>query len=333
MPAPTIRDVAKRAGVGVGTVSRVLNGSPQVRDETRRKVLAAIRALGFSPNSAARQLSRGKTSTIGILAPFFTFPSFVERLTGIQSVLDQSDYDLILYSVRAPDQVLQQISTIVGQNRVDGLIVLSLPFAEEEIRLIRPDFPVVVVDNERVQHYPHIVIDNVEGGRMATNFLIERGHRDIAFVSDRLENPFGFTSSQRRFEGFQQAMQAAGLEIHDAWCRFVEHSQRAARDNARDILSQERRPTAIFAAMDTLALGVLSAIYDLGLRVPDDVAVIGFDDIEAAGYMNLTTVRQQLFESGRWSAQQMLAWLDNGESNLRNVQIKLPLEIVVRATV
>jgi LacI family transcriptional regulator len=331
---PTIRDVASRAGVGVGTVSRVLNGSPQVREETRQRVLAAIKELNFSPNVAARQLSGGKTFTIGVVSPFFTFPSFVERLAGIQDVLDMSSYELVLYSIRSPEQTQRRLNALINQNRADGLIVLSLPFDEEQIQTEAPVLPIVVInDNDKVTGYPRIVIDNIEGGRLATRYLIERGHRDIGFIGDWIDNPFGFTSTRDRFDGFKQALEEGGLAMNPDWCRFGGPSQAAARQDAHAILTLSWRPTALFVAVDTLAMGALAAINDLGLRAPDDVAVIGFDDIQAASYINLTTVRQHLFRRGQLAAQYMLDWLKDGRLQPESWYTKLPLEIIERATV
>ncbi|MBN1564371.1 MAG: LacI family DNA-binding transcriptional regulator [Anaerolineae bacterium] len=333
MKPPTIRDVAKLAGVGVGTVSRVLNDSSQVREETRQKVLAAIKVLNFSPNLAARQLSSGKTGTIGVVTPFLTFPSYVDRLTGIQDVLDESEYDLVLYSIRSVEQLQRRLQILIGENRVDGLIILSLPFSEDKLRAINPTFPIIAVDNDVMNYYPHIIIDNVEGGELATNYLIERGHQFIGFIGDRINSAFGFTSTEKRFEGYERALAQADLPFVEEWYWVGEHSHEAARQNARRILSLPERPTAFFVAIDTLAFGVLTAAQDLGLRVPEDVAVIGFDDVVAASYMNLTTIRQGLVESGRLSVQQMLEWLEQGQYPYDNKKLKLPLEIVERATV
>lgn len=334
MRSPTIRDVARRAGVGVGTVSRVLNGSPQVSAATRERVLAAIKALGFEPNLAARQLSGGKTFTIGVVTPFFTFPSFVERMSGIQDVLDASPYDLVLYSVRSPDRLRYQLRTIISQNRVDGLIMLSLHLNEAEMREIRPGFPIVkIIDDGDTMTYPCAIIDNFKGGLMATNYLIGRGHCTIGFIGDPVDNPFGFTSTLRRFEGYKYALEQSGLPLREDWCRFVEYTQESARENARQILSLDDRPSALFVAVDTLALGAMAASNDLGLRVPQDVAIIGFDDIQAASYIQLTTVRQHLVESGRWSAYRLLAMLQEGEWESDELIYDVPLEIVERSTV
>jgi DNA-binding LacI/PurR family transcriptional regulator len=333
MHPPTIKDVAKHAGVGVGTVSRVLNGSSRVREETRQKVLATIKALGFSPNAAARQLSGGKTFTIGVITAFFTFPSFVERLIGIQDVLDESEYDLVLYSIRTPDQLYHRLRILVNQNRVDGLLILSLPFSEDEIRAANPNLPIVVVDNDIIQHYPRIAIDNVKGGELATNYLIEKGHQHIGFIGDPIENPFGFTSTRKRFEGYQRALEQAGLKCNPDWCLFGQYSQEAARHHAAQIFNLPQRPTAIFVAIDTLAFGVLEAARDAGLDVPDDIAVMGFDDIRAANYMRLTTVRQHLMTSGQLGAQLMLDWLTTGSLEKERWQTTMPFEIIERATV
>lgn len=334
MRSPTIKDVARLAGVGVGTVSRVLNGSSQVRAETRERVLAAIKELGFEPNLAARQLSGGKTFTIGVVTPFFTFPSFVERVMGIQDVLDTSPYDLVLYSVRSPERLPQQMRTIINQNRVDGLIVLSLRIDERELQQIKADFPVVlIVDDAGFERYPHAVIDNFKGGLLATNYLIERGHTAIGFIGDPVNNPFGFTSTRKRFDGYRHALSEAGLSLREDWCRFAEYTQESARENARQLLSQSDRPTALFVSVDTLALGALAASNDLGLRVPQDIAIIGFDDIQVASYIQLTTVRQPLIESGRWSAHELLKWLQSGYNAVKSDRYRIELKIVERSTV
>lgn len=331
MSPVTIRDVAKLAGVGVGTVSRVLNGSPQVREETRQKVLTAIKELNFSPNVVARQLSSGRTQTIGVVTPFFTFPSFVDRLAGIQDVLDESDYYLVLYSMRSLEQFQRQLNTLIGPNRVDGLIVLSIRFSESDVLSLNPDFPIVVVDNDRIQHYPNISIDNLAGGELATNYLIDRGHQAIGFVGDRISS-FGFAPSRHRFVGFKRALRQANLPMNPDWVWCGDHSSEAARQSVKHMLQLDDRPTAIFATIDTLAFGVLAAAQDLGLHVPDDLAIIGFDDIQAARYVGLTTVNQQLSESGQLGAKRMLDWLTQGELSSSEWQTKLSLTIVERAT-
>lgn len=330
MQSPTIRDVAKHAQVSVATVSRVLNNSARVRENTRQRVIAAIEALGFSPNSAARQLSGGKTYTIAVFSPLFTRPAFVERLAGIQHALDNSDFELVLYSVRSIKQLNQQLTNLVRQNRFDGLIMLSVRFDESIVAEASPDLPVLVIDDERAHSYPSVVIDNVYGGQLATEYLLRQGHQHIGFIGDEKDQIFGFNSSQRRFKGFQQALSANGLITNEAWYRFGPHGRHIAYAHTQQILDLPQRPTAIVAASDTQAFGALMAAEAMGLRVPDDIAVIGFDNIEPAEYMNLTTVHAGMFESGQLGTQYLLAWITEGAFKQPEWQTKLPLEVVVR---
>jgi DNA-binding LacI/PurR family transcriptional regulator len=333
MRLPTIRDVARKAHVSVATVSRVINDSPNVRPETRQRVLDAIEDLNFHPNPAAQRLSGGKTSTIGVIAPFFTRPAFATRLAGIQEILDESKYDLVLYSIRSLSQLEKRLSSLVGQNRVDGLISISVHIPEEMILEGDPDLPVVSLDDERIKHFPSIVIDNVYGGQLATQYLIDKGYTRIGFIGDSNDPHFNFVSSQRRFEGFRQALEAKMLAFEPQWHLFGLHGVEQAYRNALEIFRLPHQPEAIFAASDTQAFGVLKAAREVGLNVPDDVAVIGFDDIEASEYLNLTTIGAHLYDSGQMSARLLLRWLLAGDVHPDKWQTFLPLEIIERHTV
>jgi DNA-binding LacI/PurR family transcriptional regulator len=296
------------AGVGVGTVSRVLNDSPLVSVETQARVRDAIQQLGYRRSSTARNLSLGRSQAVGVIAPFFTSPSVVERLRGVASRLAERGYDLMIFDVETVQQRADAIPDFA--RRVDGLIVVSLPLSEEEVdTLLRDDLPVALVD---VGHpaLPHVVIDNVRGGELATEHLIARGHRRIGFVGDMPTNPFGFTSSEDRRAGYRHGLEAAGIEPLAALERFGSFDRAAARATATALLSGADRPTAVFAASDLQAIGVLEAAAELRLRVPEDVAVIGFDDIEVAAMLGLTTVRQPLLESGEHGADLLIAALE-----------------------
>lgn len=333
----TIAEVAARAGVGIGTVSRVLNNSPAVSPATRERVLAVIRDLDYHPNQLARRFSLGQTSTIGIVVPFFTRPSAVERLKGLVDALGTSRYDLVLFNIDSPSKRLEHVRNLARRGRTDGIIVISLPLAEAEITQFRAaGVPVVGVD-VRLADLPHIFIDNRRGGYLATRHLLDRGHTRIAFVGDLMPEPYGFTSSQDRFHGYRQALEEAALPIRPEYVRSGLHGRDEGRQLTAELMALPTPPTAIFAASDTQAVGVLEAARMSGVPVPRTLSVIGFDDIEIAPYVGLSTIRQPLYQSGVLAARMLLQALrahkgaaQGSDGDGRGVE--LPLELISRHT-
>jgi DNA-binding LacI/PurR family transcriptional regulator len=329
-PAPTIRDVARRAHVGVGTVSRVLNDSPLVSEEARRRVRRTIEELGYRRSSTARRLSLGRTQMIGVVAPFFTTRSVVERLRGVvEGLRDRGEYDLVLFDVETPEQRADAFEDFAARDRVDGLLIVSLRPSDEEVeRLQREGLPVVLVD---VAHpaLPRIVIDDVHGGRIATEYLLAKGHQRIGFVGDA-PSPLRFTSSEQRLRGMRDALRSAGVKPVAAREQRGPHGRDEASELARLLLAMEDPPTAIFAASDVQAMGVLQAASAIGVHVPDDLAVIGFDDIEEASVLGLTTVRQPLRETGVRAAELLLSAIDGAD--IRPVEELAPLTVIERRT-
>ena len=322
----TIAEVARQAGVGVATVSRVLNGSPAVREETRRRVLSAIAELGYAPNPAARALSTGRTLSIGVVAPFFTRPSVIERLRGISDVLAAAGYQLVLFDVERPGQDTVSFRTLPGG--LDGLLSISLCPPEADLaRFEAASMPVVLVDHPD-QRLPRVYTDDVAGGRLATAHLLALGHRRIAFIGDVERNPHGFTSSAMRRSGYEQALAAAGCAVEPELVRRAAHGREPAAALTRVMLGLYRPPTAIFAASDTQAMGVLEAAQALGVTVPAGLSVVGYDDIELARYAGLTTVAQPLEESGACGAQMLLAALAGAATGGQ----QLSVELIVRST-
>jgi DNA-binding LacI/PurR family transcriptional regulator len=327
--APTIRDVARLAQVGVGTVSRVLNASPLVKPDKRARVLAAIEELGFRRNPMARNLSVGRAHAIGVVAPFFATPSSMERLRGVAECLSARGYGLLIADVEAPAQRERAFAGVTHAS-VDGVIVISMPLSDDEARALeRTSRPVVLIDVAD-RGLPDVSIDDVYGGRLATDHLLGKGHRRIGFVGDVVPSPFGFTSSERRRNGYREALAAAGIEPDARLERHGGHQREDARALATPLLSLPDRPTAIFAASDVQAIGVLEAAAAAGLRVPGDLAVIGFDDIELADVVGLTTVRQPLRQSGIRGAELLLAAIEPGEP--RPSGALDPLAVIQRAT-
>jgi LacI family transcriptional regulator/LacI family repressor for deo operon, udp, cdd, tsx, nupC, and nupG len=310
--APTIRDVARHAGVGVGTVSRVLNESPLVKADKRARVQDAIAELGFSRNPTALSLSTGRTHAVGVIAPFFTSPSSAERLRGVSIGLSERGYGLLLADVETPAQRAVAFGDFARRHAVEGLIVISIRPTEEELAtLARERLPIVLVDAAH-RAVKHVATDDVLGGELATDHLLAKGHRRIAFVGDRAPAPFGLSSSERRLRGHRRALRRADVTPRRALERLGGHDRDEARESAAPLLQLPDRPTAVFAASDMQAIGVIEAAERAGLRVPEDLAVIGFDDIEIAAVVGLTTVRQPLRESGRRGAELLLALLEGG---------------------
>jgi DNA-binding LacI/PurR family transcriptional regulator len=325
---PNIRDVARAAGVSVATVSRVLNDSAPVSEPTHATVRAAIDELGYRRNARGRNLSLGRSHAVGIVAPFFTTPSVVERVRGVSERLAARGYDLMLFDVETAAQRADAFGAFSSRDRVDGLLVVSLPISDEEAATLERVGPTVVTIDVAHPSFPSVTTDDALGGELAAEHLLSKGHRRIGFVGDDAVNPFGFTSSERRREGFRRALRRAGVRPSDRYERRGRHGRDEARALAVSLLRSEDRPTAVFAASDVQAVGVLEAAALLGLAVPDDVAVIGFDDIDLAEMLGLTTVRQPLFESGAVGAEVLLARLDGGRAEMELP----PLEVVERRT-
>ncbi|NDJ87318.1 MAG: LacI family transcriptional regulator [Chloroflexi bacterium] len=330
----TIRDVAKRANVGIATVSRVLNGHPSVRPETRARVLAAIEQLDYIPNTAAQNLSSGQTRSIGVFVPHFTRPSSIQRLIGIQEVLNDSDYDLLLFSTNSLEKYYVQLRQVVRQHRVDGVLVISMAVPEEHRLLMeRMDIPLVQI--EVFSDYASSVgVDNTLGGQLATEYLLAQGHEQIAFLGDVRESPFGFSATNERFIGYRYALSEANLAMSDDYCSFSgisDHHKEEAIRQAHDLLALSPPPTAIFAASDQQAAGVLEAARQRALLVGDQLSVIGFGDLDIAHYLNLTTIRQPLAEVGRTGANVLLQHL-RGERSIYQKRFN-DLEVIERGTV
>jgi DNA-binding LacI/PurR family transcriptional regulator len=293
-------------------------------------VLGVIETLNYRPSALAQRLSRRKTLSIGVIAVFFTRPSVVERLRGIEAVVAASEYDLIVYNVETPAKRDHYFRNTAASHRVDGLIVISLTPSDADAEGWRnANLPIVLVDTSHPA-LPRIVVDNVRGGFLAAEHLLALGHRKIAFVGDPVHSAFNFTSSRDRLDGMHQALAGHGLPFCAEYHQSGEHGQEPARALTHHLLALEDAPTAIFAASDTQALGVLQAARDRGLRVPEDLSIIGFDDIEMAEHVHLTTIRQPLVESGRCGIGLLLRLMD--DPSLAAACEELPIELVVRQT-
>ncbi len=326
----TIYDVAKLSGVSISTISRVLNASHKVNAETRTRVFKAIDKLGFVPKAEARARALQKSSRIGVVTPFFTAPSFVQRLRGVAGALSKVNYDLVIYTVDSTDRLRGYLASLPLTGNVDGLVIMSLPIGEPEARrLLEHDVPTVLIE------YPHpelnsVEIDDTEGGRLAAHYLLKKGHRRIAFLGDTDLPEYAIHPVSLRLMGFRQVLAEAGIVIPEQLVRLAPYTQEQARRVASELLGLPEPPTAIFAATDFQALGVLKAARHLGVRVPEDLAILGFDDLDQAEYADLTTIRQHLDESGRLAIEILLAHIADPSRPCQHVHI--PLSLIERAT-
>ena len=326
----TISDVAAHAGVGIGTVSRVLNGSDQVRPATRDKVHAAMEELDYHPSRSTAGNRSKRQGLVGVLVPFFDEPSSYQRLRGIVQSLQPHDLEIVLYNVDTPDHAHRRLLE-VPRHQLEGLIILSLPLRSDEgNRLAVAQFPTVLIDTSHAA-LPSVVIDDRNGGRIATEHLLTLGHERIAFIGEPARNPFGFVSSRHREAGYTDALTAAGIAYDPRYVRHGPHVRTTARQLANELFGMAEPPTAVVAASDVQALGVLEAARLAGKSVPRDVSVIGYDDIDLAAHSGLTTVRQPLKVSGERGAEILTRALATGTRPVVFVE-ELALELVVRGT-
>jgi DNA-binding LacI/PurR family transcriptional regulator len=331
IPSSTIYDVAAAARVSISTVSRVLNNPEKVNDTTRNAVLEAINKLGFVPKAEARARALKEFRRIGVLTPFFTAPSFVQRLRGIASALQPTSYELIVFTVDSLSTLNSYLETLPLTGNLNGLIVLSLQFNNHYAsQLVKHGLETVLIE------YPQrilssVEIDDVGGGRMAAEYMLQKGHRKLGFAGDTTIPEFGIHPITMRLRGFREGLQDAGLCLDEENTLLVPYDVETTRQKAREFLTSHERPTGMFAATDRQAIGILRAARDLGLRVPQDLAILGFDDLDAAEYTGLTTISQHLDESGQVAVELLLSRLVDPTRSIQHIQ--LPLTIIERETV
>lgn len=321
--SPTIYSVAREAKVSISTVSRVLNSPHLVKKETRNRVLAAIDRLGFVPRAAAQAHAKRKLGRIGVLTPFFTHPSFVQRMRGISSVLAVNSFELVIYPIAFPDQVYQYLETIPVTRRLDGLITMALSI-ENSIakRFTANQFPLVTIEFSHPL-FSNVYVDNFEGGRLAAEYLFQKGHKRFGFIGDGELPEYAIRPSDERFKGYLQYLQEKGVTLLDELVVFPYSEQ--VTDQIRQLLEHPQRPTAIFAANDELAMQVVSAARKEGLLVPQELSVIGFDDLDYASHIGLTTISQQLDKSGLVAAELLLSQIGGRQTEPKSAEMKLSI--------
>ncbi len=317
MVAVSIEQVARLAGVSTATVSRALSGKPNVSDATRETVQRVADQLGYVASSNASSLASGRTHNVGVITPFLDRWYFTQVLEGAQITLLQAGYDTTLYNVSGGADLREQVFTkALKRQRVDGLLAITVEPSEAELeRLQATGRPVFGVGGP-VAGIPSLTIDDTAIAKTGAAHLIGLGHWRIALIGGGPDVDRDFRLPIRRFEGFEQAMHEAGLNIDPALVLNADFSIEGGYAAAKQLLGQppHSRPTAVFALSDEMAIGTLMAARDLGLSVPRDVSVIGIDDFAQSEFFGLTTVAQFPHDQGILAAQSMLTWLETGEA-------------------
>ncbi|GKX61881.1 HTH-type transcriptional repressor PurR [Pragia fontium] len=289
----TIKDVAKHAGVSTTTVSHVINKTRFVADDTKAAVWAAIKELSYSPSAVARSLKVNNTKTIGLLATSSGSPYYAEVIQAVEAACYQKGYTLILCNTQNDLEKQQAYLAMLAQKRVDGLLVMCSEYHPPLLSLLQeyPHIPMMVMDWGKHSDFTDNIEDNgFQGGYLATRYLIDRGHREIATITGQLNE---FTGRERH-KGFLHALKEAGITIPDEWIIEADFQPQEGYDGMMKILNTKQRPTALFCGGDVIAMGALCAAGEMGLRVPDDISVIGYDNIRNTRYYNppLTTIQQ-----------------------------------------
>ena len=326
---PTIRDVAREAGVGVGTVSRVLGNQPRVAPATRARVEAAITRLGYRPSPVARALSRQRTYSLEVAVPLITRDFYVEVLRGIEKALDETGYALLIRTIERAVDRDRVFAALASRERADGAIIVSqAPTTTLLARLAAEDAPAVLVDALHPD-LPSIAIDHEAAAATAVRHLLEQGHRRIALV-DHAETPFAQGSPRGRRRGYRAALVAAGVNPRPSDEIVTEFNAGGGDAALAALLAQPDPPTAVFAGSDVQAAGILAATRRLRLRVPEDLAIVGYNDIELAGYLGLTTMRVPMREMGRRGVELLFAAIE--APDIVVPQILLTAALVIRET-
>lgn len=322
-------DVAKYTNVSTATVSRVLSNVANVSDETRNKVLEAINILGYRPNRLASNFRKSSAHTVLALIPDITNPFFSEVVKGLEKVAAERGYHVLLGDTGNSLIIERDLMELVREQVVDGVILATARVTNEEIQKQGRDLPIVVAceyfDEVSI---PTVSIDNVVASREATQYLIDYGHRRIAFISGR----FNILLNRDRIRGYRQALEYNGIPVDESLIQEGDWTMESGMNAMSRLLAMAPLPTAVFAASDEMAVGAMKSLKAKGLRIPDDISVIGFDDISISKMVEpeLTTVHQPKLELGEVAIHMLLNIIE-GKKLERN-QVILPHKLIIRGS-
>lgn len=329
----SIEDVARRAGVSIATVSRALRGLPDVATATRDRVLTAAAELNYVASPFAARLASGRTTTVGLVVPFVNRWFFAEVIATVETALRHAGFDLLLYNLGDEDGRARFFEVMPMRKRVDGVLVASLVLDDAEFdALTELDRPVGLLGLAR-PGFLSARIDDVAAARGAVDHLLGLGHRRIGLIGGDTDDPMAFTPPLHRRDGYRDALHAAGVSPDPALELLGYFTVDGGRAAMRRMLALPERPTAVFAESDEMAYGAMREITLAGLRVPDDIAVVGFDDQPLSELADLTTVRQPVAEQALDVTTRLLALIGSeDDESPRDPAVVLPTELVVRGS-
>ncbi|MET3803239.1 LacI family transcriptional regulator [Nakamurella sp. UYEF19] len=327
----TIYEVARRAGVSIATVSHVLNRPERVSALTRGRVLDVVDELGFTPKNSAVALARKGVGRIGVVAPFTSYPSYSARLVGVLEACRNSNLDVVVFDVpsaaAATSPLLHSLPTT---GRLDGLLIMGVPLEDSMARrLAQRKLHTVLIDSHH-KDFASVTVDDEAGGYRIGRHLTDRGHQHFVFVSEPQESTDYVSAGQLRLRGFQRALDEGRPDSQPVHWVMTTPDLRGGEEAAAFISAMSERPDAVFGHHDVLAAGVLKGLRAGGIRVPEEIAVVGYDGSDLADGLDMTTVSQPFTETGRIGAGLLLQLLGGTGSAVQ--QITLAPELVVRST-
>lgn len=325
-----IKEIAAEAGVSAATVSRALRGLHHVNPATRAKIEAAATKIGYPLRHLNKRSPGARTNAVGVIAPFISRWYFAQIISGAERALRDAGFDLLLYNF---DHMRGQGLTYEQEyfkDRVDALIIISLPPTEQAFEsILKLGVPIALVGMEH-EHCSSVQIDDVQGARTATQHLVNQGHTNIGLMSGHPQDPFDFTVHHDRRKGFFQVLEENGLEWVPSREVHGDFTMPTAARAMDDLLARKDRPTAIFCESDEMAFGAMQAITRHGLRVPEDISIVGFDGHEMSDFAGLTTIEQPVTLMGEMAAFSILERMNNPKADLRH--LILPTSLVVRSS-
>ncbi|HEU4974363.1 MAG TPA: LacI family DNA-binding transcriptional regulator [Baekduia sp.] len=329
--AITSRDIAKAAGVSQSTVSRALRGDTRVAEETRLRVVEAAERLRYTPNLLARSLITNRTKTIGVVVSDITNPFYPELLDVLHAEINLSGYRTVLFNERTDEGNTDTLLPQLAGRAVDGMVFASATLGSRSAEIFsRAGLPVVLLNRRVDEAQVDLVIsDNYNGGQLAGRFLADLGHRRIALIA----GPANTSTSRDREAGFREALEARGAQLDERLRRAGDYSHQSGYQWCIDLMRLDPPPTAIFCANDVVAFGALDAAKRLGVRVPEDLSILGFDDIEMASWevFSVTTIRQPLARMAKLAVRMLIERLE-GQAEPEPRAVVFPTQLVRRET-